>query len=274
MTFARIALALAAPFLLTGCLLAPGKFVSDLTLLKDGTFAFTYKGEIQSLAMSGLMSGAMAAEEASFEAQCYDDEGESRECSPDEAAEQAAAKAVENAQTEAMMAALMPGLDAGDEESVERFTEQLARMKGWNAVTYQDDGIFEVDVRIEGRSDRSFVFPVVEDMPLIAPFVAMVVRSDGRIRVQASGFKTDPQSGNMGALAAMGSGSGAEMDEGTESAAPQRMVKLDGTFTVRTDGEILTNNTDEGARSEGGLRVLEWRVLPDRTTAPETLIQL
>jgi hypothetical protein len=31
-------LALAAPLLLTGCLWGPGKFTSDLTLKKDGSF--------------------------------------------------------------------------------------------------------------------------------------------------------------------------------------------------------------------------------------------
>ena len=38
--------ALAAPLLLTGCLWGPGKFASDLTLRKDGTFILDYRGEI------------------------------------------------------------------------------------------------------------------------------------------------------------------------------------------------------------------------------------
>src|SRR4051812_44351420 len=38
--------ALAAPLLLTGCLWGPGKFVSDLTLRKDGGFVLNYRGEI------------------------------------------------------------------------------------------------------------------------------------------------------------------------------------------------------------------------------------
>ena len=36
----------AAPLLLTGCLWGPGKFASDLTLRKDGSFILDYKGEI------------------------------------------------------------------------------------------------------------------------------------------------------------------------------------------------------------------------------------
>ena len=39
-------LSLAAPLLLTGCLWGPGKFASDLTLRKDGSFVLDYRGEI------------------------------------------------------------------------------------------------------------------------------------------------------------------------------------------------------------------------------------
>ncbi len=38
--------ALAAPLLLTGCLWGPGKFASDLTLRKDGSFILDYRGEM------------------------------------------------------------------------------------------------------------------------------------------------------------------------------------------------------------------------------------
>src|SRR3982751_3564307 len=38
--------ALAAPLLLTACLWGPGKFSSDLTLKKDGSFVLDYRGEL------------------------------------------------------------------------------------------------------------------------------------------------------------------------------------------------------------------------------------
>jgi hypothetical protein len=38
--------AIAAPLLLTGCLWGPGKFTSDLTLKKNGSFVLDYRGEI------------------------------------------------------------------------------------------------------------------------------------------------------------------------------------------------------------------------------------
>jgi len=46
MSLARLALALAAPFLLASCLLSPGKFTSTLDIRKDRSFTFTYVGEV------------------------------------------------------------------------------------------------------------------------------------------------------------------------------------------------------------------------------------
>src|SRR6478672_10270140 len=44
--WAKSLFAIAAPLLLTGCLWGPGKFTSDLTLKKDGSFVLDYRGEI------------------------------------------------------------------------------------------------------------------------------------------------------------------------------------------------------------------------------------
>jgi hypothetical protein len=43
-----------ASLVLAACMLLPGKFGSDLTLHRDGTFSFTYKGEIFLLPLSKL----------------------------------------------------------------------------------------------------------------------------------------------------------------------------------------------------------------------------
>lgn len=49
-----LAAATLATLLLAGCLLLPGKFTSGIDLRKDGSFSFTYKGEIHVLALSKL----------------------------------------------------------------------------------------------------------------------------------------------------------------------------------------------------------------------------
>jgi hypothetical protein len=40
----KMALAFAAPLTLSGCLWGPGKFTSDLSLRKNGTFSLAYQG--------------------------------------------------------------------------------------------------------------------------------------------------------------------------------------------------------------------------------------
>ena len=47
-----------------------------------------------------------------------------------------------------------------------------------------------------------------------------------------------------------------------------------GTFTVTTDGEILTNNSEDGAATHPLGRQVHWDVGPGSTKIPETLIKL
>ena len=44
--WAKRLFAISAALLLTGCLWGPGKFASDLTVRKDGSFVLDYKGEV------------------------------------------------------------------------------------------------------------------------------------------------------------------------------------------------------------------------------------
>ena len=70
----RLIAALAVPLLLTGCLLSPGKFSSSLDLRRDGSFTFTYVGEIVVTDMSSPPAEFAATP-------CYSDEtGDERDC--------------------------------------------------------------------------------------------------------------------------------------------------------------------------------------------------
>src|SRR3954462_16014996 len=75
--------AIAAPLLLTGCLWGPGKFASDLTLRKDGSFILDYRGEIV------LQTPPATSPEpwTDAKAKC-DDRGKSRPCTKAEVADQ------------------------------------------------------------------------------------------------------------------------------------------------------------------------------------------
>src|SRR4051812_8816097 len=51
----RLALALLAPLMLVGCLLAPGKFTSTLTINADRTFTYSYQGEVYAFDLNEAM---------------------------------------------------------------------------------------------------------------------------------------------------------------------------------------------------------------------------
>ena len=48
---AKVVAAAVLCLLAAGCLLLPGKFTSELTVKRDGTFAFTYLGDIHVMAV-------------------------------------------------------------------------------------------------------------------------------------------------------------------------------------------------------------------------------
>ena len=51
----RLALVLLAPVMLVGCLLAPGKFTSTLTINADRTFTYSYQGEVYAFDLNEAM---------------------------------------------------------------------------------------------------------------------------------------------------------------------------------------------------------------------------
>ena len=61
---ATAALAITAPLALSGCLLLPGDFQSDLTVMKSGDFSFSYKGQIQLVGLTSLLNSTLDAEGA------------------------------------------------------------------------------------------------------------------------------------------------------------------------------------------------------------------
>lgn len=70
---AAIGLAVVAPFSLSGCLLLPGEFNSEMTVMADGQFAFSYKGQIQLVGLANLLNDTLDAEggNTEFAASCY-----------------------------------------------------------------------------------------------------------------------------------------------------------------------------------------------------------
>jgi hypothetical protein len=254
-------LAIAGSLLLTGCLWGPGKFNSDLTLRKDGTFVLDYRGEI----VLQIPPDANASPPWKNDMAKCQTAGKDRPCTPAEIATQKSefeAGAGRKRQEAEQMAKIF-GLPGLDDASNRAFAAKLMKYAGWRSVTYRGNGVFDADYHFEGRATQDFLFPALPDNDLLIPFIAIRRRADGSILVTAPAL-----TGGAGALAARAGASAA----GAAKGAP--VSRAQGRFTIVTDGEILTNNSEEGAAPHAIGRQLHWDVGPASNKIPETLIRL
>ncbi|MDE2560968.1 MAG: hypothetical protein KGL48_01865 [Sphingomonadales bacterium] len=274
-----IAVVAGLALLLTGCLLIPGKFVSRLDIHRDGTFRFTYNGEITMLALSDIADKAKkddAAADSTFTASpCYDNDDKERACTDEEVGRQKSLwtenhdKAGKNdAEEKAMMQAMLGGMDPSDPKASAMFAEKLRKQAGWKSVVDKGHGVFEVDYEVSGRLDHDFTFPTLEVMPMALPFVAAYRNADGTVRIDAPSFAPTASGGPMlGMMSAMAKSRDAKKEV--------NLPPMDGTFTIVTDGEILANNTENGPSAlAGGARKLDWRVTMQSASAPTALLRL
>jgi hypothetical protein len=252
----------AAPLLLASCLWGPGKFASDLTLKKDGSFVLDYRGEIV------LQLPPDAAQDDAWKpgmAKCTTEEDKERPCTAAEVADQKkqydGSAAKKRKESEEMAKAFgLPGLD---DESNRAFAAKLMKYAGWRSVTYRGKGVFDVDYHFEGSARQDFLFPALPDNDLIIPFIALRRRADSSVLVTAPAM-----TGGSGPLAAR---AGAAAADGMKGGPVSR---AQGRFTVVTDGEVLTNNSEDGAAPHALGRQVHWDIGPGSTKIPETLIRL
>lgn len=276
---------------LSGCFMSPGKFTSELALTGPDTFTFTYEGEIFFLTLSKLALMGATTEEAFSPSECYDEETyETRDCTEDEIASQraewdagAAERAAKAKKDAEMMKAMMGGIDPTDPKATEEMVRLLERQKGWNRVVHKGDGLFEVSYSVSGTMGHDFMFPTIEGFPSTNPFVQMILRDGGQVRINAPAFVfqngDNPMSammGGMGSLAGLAAmGAADEGENGGEAPQIPGVPVLDGTFTIRTAPgmKVLANNTDEGpeAATAGG-EALVWKISPRTSAAPTALI--
>ena len=260
--------------LAAGCFLLPGKFTSELTVKRDGTFAFAYQGDIHVLALSKLAQDGKD-DNATFKPQplCKDDGEVVDDCSYDTEAvqregwESSQAAAKEKKKQDAEMARqMLGGIDPADPRAAEELAERMRKQAGWHSVQYMGDGKYVVDFAISGRLDHDFSFPSIERLPMLTPFVAIYRRADGTVRIDAPAYSASASGGPVGAMM---------QGMGADKATPQGMPELDGSFAILTDAEILANNTDVGAQAgTAGMRCLSWKVNSRTTAAPTALIKL
>ena len=248
--------AIAASLLLTGCLWGPGKFSSDLILKKDGSFVLDYRGEI----VLQLPPDQNAEPWTDARAKCMD-AAKARPCTSAEIAEQKSA--YEKNRQNAEQVARIFGLPGLDDESNRAFAAKLAKYAGWRSVMYRGKGVFDVDYHLAGRATQDFLFPALPDNDLLIPFIAIRRRADGSVLVTAPAM-----TGGAGPLAARAP---TAMAEGAKT---DIVSHAQGRFTVITDGDILTNNSEDGAAVHPLGHAVHWDVGAASNKIPETLIRL
>lgn len=239
---ARALIALAAAMLLSGCLVTPGKFASTLSINADRSFAFAYKGEVVSIDPGEGLKGLGAGDGE-------DDSGDAGKTSLLDTG---------SGSRSAFKTASGTTVDkeaAEKERKYRAFAETLSREAGYRSVDYVGDGKFMIDYAITGRLDHNFVYPYNMDAEILFPFLAIEVRKNGTVRVKAPAF---------------GNESSAMDRPGRGEAA----AHLDGVFTLDTDAEIVSQNSEEGATSTGGRKVVTWRASASSADAPMAVLRM
>lgn len=290
----KLVAAAALPLLLTGCLWGPGKFTSNLALNKAGTFVLDYKGEIMIQIPDDESPPAPWNDDF---ATCYTngssevignsivfsldpaggtdrgsaEEGrDERPCTPAETArlkseyEKKAAEKLARQAAESDQMAKMFGLPSTDDDSNRRFAATLMKYQGWRSVSYRGKGLFDVDYHFEGRLTQDFAFPMMPESDMLIPFIMLRMRADGSVMVTAPAL-----TGGKGPFGARAKALGLP-DKGGDG-PPSR---AEGRFTVSTDGEFLTNNSEDGPVSVQGRRQVHWDVGPGNEKVPEMLVRL
>ncbi len=243
----KIIAVIAAPFLLAGCLLEPGKFASTLDVGADRSFTFTYIGEVHAINPAGGMGDMLKIKDKS------DDSSDD-----------------EDAMTADPAVALWQNEEAGEwkqndksgaskgmtEEQKKALAETLSKEAGYRKVEYRGNDTFFIDYSLTGTLDHSFVFPYNIDGEIIFPFIAIEIRANGTVRVKAPAFS---KSGSRNDMSGMG----------------QTNDKIDGSFTLTTDAEIVSQNNEEGGRKgPDGRRVIVWNITPTTADAPMAVLRM
>jgi len=215
-------------------------------------------------------SAIKGAEDGSIDGQ--DDDSREVACSAKQVAElrktyekekaEAAAKKAEEADKMAQMF----GFSGNGDEANQKFAAALMKYDGWKNVTYRGKGKFDVDYRYSGKLTHDFVFPIFPKMDMIFPFIMVRKRADGTVTVTAPSLI----GGGMKAMA----GRAKMLGDLSASKDMPESPQTSGMFTVTTDVEILSNNSEEGPTPDPKGKKVVWDVNPMTDRLPEVLIKI
>ncbi len=281
--FAAALVASAGALLLSACLILPGKFAATLDLRKDGHFTYTYKGDIVVLGLTRMAEMAMAQKaKATFTpSPCYKDDGETeRACTAAETAAQKkdweaeqVAKAAKDARDHEMIVKVLGGVDPNDPKSAAEIAARLSGQAGFKRVAYLGNGRYDVDYAISGVLTYDYAFPTIERMPQVVPFIVLNKRANGEVRIDSPLMQQ--------AAMAMPGGNAAQVfaqmyggKDGKPVGAMKDFPVVDGHFTLTTDGVVLSNNTEHGAKTVPGGKQLDWDINFFTAISPMALVGL
>ncbi|WOE76302.1 hypothetical protein [Alterisphingorhabdus coralli] len=224
--------------------------------------------EAQTAADAATEAAIAAAEGATVETPTPRYSYKGRECTDAELAEKRAEHDRRNAERLAeheqrlkVLSSVFGGAVPGNDESMEKLAQKLEAYEGWNSVRYQGDDVFLVDYSVEGQVSSGFLFPQFPDTALNMPFVQIIPVKDGKYEIIAPAFGG---SGTVATLSKLDRSYRRGLDE-------QAMLVPSGTFTIRTNGEVLANNNDQGRVRENGSNVIRWNVT-EGLESPRALI--
>lgn len=245
-----IALALIAPLVLVGCAFSPGKFTSSLTLLADRSFTFSYQGEVIAVDIAGEMAKGMGDAFKDLDKDS-EKEGTSTTALLRDAAWQDE-DAIGN-ESEPSTEADSAEDEAKKEAKFKAIGEALTKEAGYRSVTYKGDGVFLIDYQVSGKLTHNFLWPYNLDAEVIFPFVVIEMRGRDQVRVKAPAF--------------------GDNDSPAKGKTDEK-AKLDGTFTLVTDGELVSQNNEDGATSAGGRKTVVWKATPLSKDAPMAVVKV
>jgi hypothetical protein len=249
--FGRSAALLPLLFALSACLLAPGKFTSTLDVHRDRSFTFTYVGEVYAPPPSSSIDEDKAK-----------DTGTTQSLNSD-SGRAVMMKAAATKDGGGTPAPAIPAPKPEDEAKMRALAETLSKEYGYRSVRYMGNYRFLIDYQISGKLTHSFLFPFNIDGEVLVPFLAIELRGKDRIRLRAPGYANQESKG----LPGMGDMGGASGMPGANA--------MDGTFTLTTDGEVISQNQENGtATLPDGRKRISWRATPQTSDAPTAVLKL
>jgi hypothetical protein len=142
----------------------------------------------------------------------------------------------------------------------------------FDPATIQDHATFEKPQQLATGVDDVFVNGVqvlkngkhtgAKPGRFVIPFIALRRRADGAVLVTAPAL-----TGGMNMFGPMAQQMGGDAKSGPPSRAQGRL-------TIHTDGQIATNNSEDGAAADPLGRQVHWDIAPGTDKVPEALIRL